>query len=226
MPLFVYLVQSVKVPHDMIKTINTLIFKFLWHGKREKIKRSTLIGNKTEGGLDMLDTESFFRSLKIKWIKTLLNKEEANWKILPNYFLNIFGKDFLIFHMNLCHIKNIKNIENLFIPDFYKDLIENWLHSKKESIKSETFEQIRKQIIWGNQEIKFLNKCIIFKEWIKSGIIFVNDIIDENGNIAEQIIHEKLNNKCNWISELSSLKQAIPTKLKLILKSESSRNLR
>ena len=142
MPLFVYLVQSVKVPHDMIKTINTLIFKFLWLGKREKIKRSTLIGNKTEGGLDMLDTESFFRSLKIKWIKTLLNKEEANWKILPNYFLNIFGKDFLIFHMNLCHIKNIKNIGNLFIPDFYKDLIENWLHSKKnKNIESETFEK-------------------------------------------------------------------------------------
>ena len=28
MPLFVYLAQSVKVPPDMIKAINTLIFKF------------------------------------------------------------------------------------------------------------------------------------------------------------------------------------------------------
>ena len=149
MPLFVYIVQSVKVPPNMIKIINTLIFKFLWHGKREKIKRSTLIGHKTEGGLDMLDTESFFRSLKIKWIKTLLNKEEANWKILPKYFLNVFGNDFLIFQMNLHNIKNIKNIENIFIPDFYKDLIETWICIKKGNMKRyETFEQIRKEIIY------------------------------------------------------------------------------
>ena len=166
----------------------------------------------------MLDTESFFfRSIKTKWIKTLLNKEEANWKIIQNFFLNIFGKYFLIYFIWIyVTLKTLQYRKSIY-------LIDNWLHRKKENIKSETFEQIRKQIIWGNHEIKFLNKCFIFKEWIKSGIIFVNDIIDENGNIAEQIIHEKLNNKCNWISELSSLKLAIPNKWKLILKSESAR---
>ena len=202
MPKFVYLVQSLKVPAQIIKTINTLIYKFLWHGKREKNKRTTLIGQKHLGGIDMLDTESFFRSLKIKFIKSLINEEEANWKLLPKYFLNDFGNNFLIFYMNLGQLKNVKNINNLYIPDFYKDLIETWLNAKK--IK--TFLDIRKQIIWGNEEIKLFNKSLIFKAWIESGIIFINYIINENGDIAENVIYEKLINKRNWISEITSLK--------------------
>ena len=154
MPKFVYLVQSVKVPTQIIKTINTLIYKFLWHGKREKIKRTTLIGQTLLGGIDMVDTESFFRSLKIKFIKSLINDEEANWKLLAEYFLNVFGNNFLIFYMNLGSLKNIKNLDNLFIPYFYKDLIETWLHAKKgEPQKIKTYEEIRKQVIWGNEDI-------------------------------------------------------------------------
>ena len=37
MPKFVYLVQSTKVPFEKIKIIDSLIYNFLWHGKREKI---------------------------------------------------------------------------------------------------------------------------------------------------------------------------------------------
>ena len=35
MPKFVYLAQSTKVPLEKIKIIDTLIYNFLWHGKRE-----------------------------------------------------------------------------------------------------------------------------------------------------------------------------------------------
>ena len=59
MPKFVYLAQSLIVPADILKEINSLIFTFLWSGKREKIKRTTVIGLKTEGGLDMCDLNTF-----------------------------------------------------------------------------------------------------------------------------------------------------------------------
>ena len=169
MPKFVYLVQSTKVPFEKIKIIDSLIYNFLWHGKREKIKRTTLIGQINQGGLDMLDTASFFKSLKIKWIKKLLEKDDANWKILPNYFLKEFGNNFLVFNMNLGHIKNIKHFNSISMPGFYTDIIETWLEIKQgEKAKIETFEQIRKQIIWGNKEIMFSNKCLFFKEWMRS----------------------------------------------------------
>jgi hypothetical protein len=46
--------------------------------------------------------------------------------------------------------------------------------------------------------------------WIKSGIIFINDILDEYDHISEYKIIAKLRNKQNWISELNILKKQIP----------------
>lgn len=46
--------------------------------------------------------------------------------------------------------------------------------------------------------------------WIRSIIIYINELIDENGQIDEKIIRRKLKIKQNWISEISILKKAIP----------------
>ena len=60
------------------------------------------------------------------------------------------------------------------------------------------------------------------KEWITSGIFFVNDIIDNNSKITQEFILHKLKNKSNWISEFSILKKAFPKNWIDILKTESS----
>ena len=121
MPKFVYLVQSLVVPPYVIKTIDSLIYSFLWSGKKEKIKRLTLIGNKLKGGIEMCDTNSFFISLKINWIKKLTDNQQANWKVIPEYFLKEFGNNFLIFYMNTDTLKDVPNIQN--IKPFYKDIL-------------------------------------------------------------------------------------------------------
>ena len=63
----------------------------------------------------------------------------------------------------------------------------------------------------------------MLKNWIKSGFIFINDIIDNNGNIDEQNIYVKLKNKTNWIAEVSSVKSAIPKLWNQKLMSEESK---
>jgi hypothetical protein len=45
----------------------------------------------------------------------------------------------------------------------------------------ENFREIRKQIIWGNKYIKHKGKCLLKVNWIKSGILFINDILGEYG---------------------------------------------
>ena len=52
-------------------------------------------------------------------------------------------------------------------------------------------------------------KTLVFKTWIKSVIIYINDIINNDGFIYQTIILEKLMYKDNWIAELI-LKTAIP----------------
>ena len=83
-----------------------------------------------------------------------------------------------------------------------------------------TFSNVRKQIL---REIDLLHlKKKIFKEWINSGMFFINDIIDNNVKITQEFILHKLKSKSNLISEFSILEKAFPKNWIDILKTESS----
>jgi hypothetical protein len=94
------------------------------------------------------------------------------------------------------------------IPEFYKNVLTSWIKTGGGQLSSPlTFSNVRKEILWWNRCIIFENKYLFFKEWINSGIFFVNDIIDKNGKITQEFILHKLKNKSNWISEFSILKK-------------------
>ena len=88
--------------------------------------------------------------------------------------------------------------------------------------KPHNFREIRKQIIRNNEFITFKNKTILFQNWIKSGLIYINDIIDDQGKISENYIINKLIKKSNWISEINILKKAMPNEWIDALQSDSS----
>jgi hypothetical protein len=48
---------------------------------------------------------------------------------------------------------------------------------------------------------------------INSDLIYINDILNENGEISQNLILDKLKYKNNWISEFICLKKAIPNDL-------------
>ena len=63
-----------------IKEVNKLFFSFLWNGKGDKIKRDK-INDYSNGGLEMIDIQSFSKSLKATWIKKYLYEEnQEKWK--------------------------------------------------------------------------------------------------------------------------------------------------
>lgn len=220
-PKFTYLFHSLIVPKEIVNRINTIIYDFLWSGKREKIKRNTLIGSKLKGGLEMIDLDSYIRTIKLKWIKALTSDEDANWKLIPTYSLEKYGKHFLIFYTSL---DSIKSIDTNNIPEFYKNILEIWIQSNSPKSNNDfNYREIRKQIIWGNRFIKYKGKCLFFNNWIKSGLIFINDVINDNGAIKAEYILQKLKDKRNWISEYTKLINAIPKKWKKVLVSEISR---
>ena len=78
----IYILSSLPTPPDILKTINSILYDFLWDGKGDKIKRTTMINNYAKGGLKMLDIQRFNESLKLKWIQGYLNEEnEGKWKL-------------------------------------------------------------------------------------------------------------------------------------------------
>jgi hypothetical protein len=106
------------------------------------------------------------------------------------------------------------------VSSFYSELIKTWIICNiKKSIKEpKQYFQVRKQIIWGNKFSKYKRKSLMLENWINSGIIFINDIIDGQGNISEVVILQNRICKQNWMPETSIVKKkSISTEWKQII---------
>ena len=138
----------------------------------------------------------------------MTDQNDANWKALPKFYLDSFGTDFLIFKMNNDSIP--KTINAHYVPEFYKSILDTWFKVKRFKNTFKHDFEYKKEIIWGNKNILYEGKALIFNNWIDSGFIYLNDIIDENGRLDEEFIYDNLKNTKNWVSELYMLKNAIP----------------
>jgi hypothetical protein len=140
----------------------------------------------------------------------LMIEESTNaiFKMRLNQSSGYDGPDFLIFKTNVNNFNCLcgKNI----VSSFYSELIKTWIICNiKKSIKEpKQYFQVRKQIIWGNKFIKYKRKSLMLENWINSGIIFINDIIDGQGNISEVVILQNRICKQNWMSETSIVKNS------------------
>ena len=93
LPKLIFPLTLLKLPDEQtIKEINNRMFKFIWDGKPDKIKRNLIIQDYAKGGLKMVDIYSYINSLKTKWIKRIIdNNNTGNWKELYNKELETLG---------------------------------------------------------------------------------------------------------------------------------------
>jgi hypothetical protein len=63
-PIFTYVASACVVPEKYRKEIDSKCFKFIWNNKPDKVKRNTVVGKLGNGGLKMIDIQSYFKSLK------------------------------------------------------------------------------------------------------------------------------------------------------------------
>ena len=72
LPKLIYALSSLPdPPQQTIKRIEKSMYNFLWNGKPEKIKRDILTGD-YEKGLKMIDINIFIKSLKVSWLKRII----------------------------------------------------------------------------------------------------------------------------------------------------------
>ena len=86
--IFLSKAAIIAVIEDLIKEINSLIYRFIWKGK-DKIKRAALINDIEDGSLKMLDIQSMLFAQMVMVLKRFANREnKGSWKITLNYFLS------------------------------------------------------------------------------------------------------------------------------------------
>ena len=83
-----YLILPLCTCSMSLRETNDLLFKFLWDGKGDKIKRTEMIPDYCDGSQKMLGTMEFNKSLKIAWIlKYISDKCKSKWKcfLFPSF---------------------------------------------------------------------------------------------------------------------------------------------
>jgi hypothetical protein len=182
-----------------------------------------MIGAYSTGDMQMIDIASYFKAHKLKWVKLLLEKTpHINWKVIPSTYLDNYGKNFLILETNN-PISLVDKLKLHKLPTFNKEVLVAWVdYGGGYSAAPKTFHDIRKQTIWGNSFIQLNNKPLFFKSWINSDIIFVNDLLDENGNITSNQVFNKLQHRHNWMAEFTIISKAIPPAWKHALQTPDS----
>lgn len=133
--------------------------------------------------------------------------------------------------MQLCNVNLLMSMSiekekciPIKLPKFYQEVIFCW-HSCGGGLKAPQSEtEIRKQVIWGNKFIQSKNKTLFYHHWYKNNIIFIDDLLDDTGNIKSgEDIFSQLQGTCrsNWIIEYSTILKSIPRVWKESLKNSN-----
>ena len=89
-----------------------------------------------------------------------------------------------ILKTNETNIKDLTLVHSM--PLFYQEVFSCFHRCKKsKSVQNMSSCDSLKKPIWNNKQICFKGKTIEFTYWMKSGILYVEDLFDENGNFSD-----------------------------------------
>ena len=201
----IYVSLCLNIPDSVITEIDQKIFRFLW-GKRDRIKRKSVINKLEKGGLNMLDLRSQICAIKAAWASRIMSAPDDHlWSFLPKFYFSNFGEDFLILKTTFNDKSMITYLRTL--PEFYQEVITCYNRSK--IIEYEDFcKVILNQPIWGNRFLKFKNKTLFFKSWIAEGIHAVKNLKIRNGVIDVTYLNDIVKDKRNFHIEINILNAA------------------
>jgi len=196
-------------PQQFLKSIEDIVYAFIWDKKPDKISRQTIIGDYSQGGLKMFHFPSIISGLKIAWVKRYLNDHnQGKWKCFFRHHLQHFGGN-LIWSCNMnVKEKKLDSIQNTFINNIVKE----WCQFTFTTDINNT-NQIRMQCIWNNSLIKINNKLIFYRNWHQNGVTNISDLLNGETFLNFESFQEKYDIRCNFL-EYYSVLHAIPSEWK------------
>ena len=179
LPQLIYQLSNLPSPPlNFLKQIDDLIFDFIWANKKHKIKKSQLYTDYERGGLGIPNIFAYSSSLKLKWVKFLVDTNvESDWK---HIFLNRSKVGTFIFQTNI----SLKDAKSVGIKStFWVDVLQSWTKIHFNSEQNINFKSRHPMyLLWYNSNFKIRNRMLYYKSWKEKGINYVIDILDENGS--------------------------------------------
>ncbi len=214
-PQLVYVCSMLFVPDWFTAAVNKLFNDFLWDGKRAKVKNSTVIGEISKGGLKMPHVNSIIQSLKLNWLRRLLDPRcEGKWKSLSWRLINVspveLSSKLLPKHLPPC------------ATPFYQQIIDVWYDVY--SVEPRNVGEVLKEKVWRNCRILVGGApvCHGYKTWEDAGIERIENLVSKhNGKLLTlQEMRDKYQIEIETM-KYNSVATAIPRQWKqLILESD------
>lgn len=191
------------VPGWVYKSVNKILYSFLWNGKPDKIKRKSIVAPIENGGLKMPCIELIVKTQRVMWMKRFVCSAYHPWKRFLSHYLNKLGGLYIL-NGNL-HADSTKQF-----PMFVKELLTACV---------EYFNMddpgVLNQCIWWNKDICTGNGKPL-KPNSELQVLGINRVIDvydkERGHIFtwDELLRKgwKPRMFIFWCSILSSLPQA------------------
>ena len=202
--IFVYkMFVLTKMPDNMLKTVVDKFKQFLWNDKRAKIAYDTLTKLRADGGMQLVDVNAKRKSLQIA---VIFKSEDDNFlrECMYNSLEPVLGS--VIWRCNI----NVKDVRERFdTNNFWGQALEAWAEINFRYPDCEN--TVKDEIIWLNSHIRINNKPILWAKWIKTGILFVDDLLDNTNN---RLLWYKFKDKfsldeADWL-KFNMLQSAIP----------------
>ena len=158
---------------EQFNTIQNLFFKFLWNKSPDKVKRTIVTQDYKFGGLKMIDVKTFCISMKATWLRKLSNMNnkfshlvESTCPLLKNIYK--YSTDY------------IKTKLHQDLNPFWKDVLYSY-YKLSLSINPTSDSQCYSINLWHNPDIKVGGSSVCYKRWLAAGIVFLGDLINEEG---------------------------------------------
>ena len=200
-----YAIEMKPINLDNVKRINSILFNFLWSGKKYRIKRDIVFLPREMGGLGMTDLNCLLKAKRISWItRTLLDASNQNWAAIIKNHLCCLDKKFDIKFFALKVTNSTDLIKQAAIPIFYKECILAF-----QELLRKSGEDNKYSIAWCNDRFILNGKPIALSHWSRDGLKSVHDLY-HNNTLDNQYIHNRITHKANFIFDIYKIRKSFP----------------
>ena len=154
---------------ELFSRLETTFKNFIWKNGIPKFRREILETLPSLGGLKMTNLKIFDASLKISWIKRLINQSQG-WAEFPIQS----GINDILKYGDKFPKKILGTIKNKFWYDMVHSIIK-----LNTTMKYNNAMQLQNMPLWHNSAINIEYR----KKWEEKGIMLINDVLNDEGGI-------------------------------------------
>lgn len=161
---------------DFLGALQRMLFSFIWNGKNDRIKRTTMYQPYEEGGFKMVNVKDFLSGLKITALKKILHDDGKITKILFTLCPSV--KNVMVRGGEFANVL----IEKLVNP-FWVDVFKHYKKFCNKCIPS-SFNDFASECLFYNINICRDRNVVFLRSWAESGITSVGHLCNQNGFLS------------------------------------------